>query len=98
MHRQGYFILQTTAYSLRDYQLRYGSGRLHLLDYDSTQATLTYRPAAGGRPLLSGHLGPDSVQLLVRPLPWRQLPLQQPEFHWATDSYQELLRQQWTRV
>lgn len=87
VHRQGYFILQTAADSLRDYQLSYGPGRLHLLDYDGTRATLRYRPAAGGRLLLAGRIGPDSLQLLVRPLDWRQLPLLQPAFHWTTDSY-----------
>ena len=88
VHRQGYFIVQTAADSLRDYQLSYGPGRLHLLDYDSTRYQLRYQPAPGGRLLLTGHLGgPDSVRLLVRPLAWRRLPLLQPEFHWTTDSY-----------
>jgi uncharacterized membrane protein YhaH (DUF805 family) len=86
VHRQGYFITQTADAQLQDYPLSYGPGRLHLRGYDGTRITLRYR-TAGPRLLLRGRWGPDSVFIEARTLPWRRLPLLQPEFHWTTDSY-----------
>lgn len=87
VHREGYFITQAADDTLRDYQLRYGPARLHLLDYDGARTTLAYQLRPDGRLHLHGRWGPDSLLLILRPLNWRRLPLLRPELHWTTDSY-----------
>ena len=90
IHRQGYLITQSATEQLHDYRLTYTAGGTVLLlrDSDGSLSRLVCTRAADGSWLqLRGTLGPDSVNLLTRPLAWQQLPLLQKGFHWTTDSY-----------
>jgi len=76
LHRQGYLITQAADGQVQDYKLTYAPGQLLLRDEAGRSSRLRYIATPAGLRLV-GALGADSVRWLVRPLPWRQLPLLQ---------------------
>jgi nitrogen fixation-related uncharacterized protein len=89
IHRQAYFIFQYDDDSMEDFKLDIDTVRnmLNLTDYDGNSFALAYKvdKASNSIEIKSIDLG---WIINSHPLPWKDLPLLQPLFHWTVDEIQ----------
>jgi len=90
IHRDGYLIFQYQDEQMEDYKLHLDSANntMELLSNNNERLILYYNfePQSQQLSLVSA----DSALFLnATSLPWRDLPVLQPLFHWTVDSVQE---------
>lgn len=91
VHRRGYFIVQTMDDKMQDYQFQYDLTRQQFsLEHTETLIAydLGYTALATGDLILSGNVEGRDLQLRLRPLDWKQLPLLKQDFSWTIDAIQ----------
>lgn len=88
VHRQDYFILQYNDDSMEDFHLKIDSTLNHfiLTNYDEKSIVIDYNYNENSKELslLSKELG---WEIQSTTIPWKELPLMQPLFHWTVDEY-----------
>lgn len=87
IHRQNYFIIQHLDESFDDFSLEINAQKhqLVLTDYDGEKIVFSYKysPVSRVLELRSAALG---LVIYSKSLPWQDLPLLQPLFHWTVDA------------
>ena len=88
IHRQNYFIFQYENDSMEDFSLEIKQNELILTDYEGEVITLeyTYSEDLKSLEIKSADFG---WTIYGKEIPWRELPLMQPLFHWTVDGITE---------
>ncbi len=89
VHRRNYFIIQTMDDKMVDYKITYAKGnKLVLNNYRTNDnSELVYSYYADSTMVLKGIINNNFVELTVKKINLRQLPLLQKEFNWTIDGY-----------
>ncbi len=88
VHRRGYFIVQYAQGNTQDYQFAYDDEQgLFELVHPQTQARsiLRYVLLPDGNLRLEGNFEGARIEVFLKQLAWRSLPLLQYEFNWTID-------------
>lgn len=87
IHRQNFFIFQFSDGNMEDYALQIDSVQhvFTLTNYDGAKVKLNYQLSADGQKLILENTDAN-IYLKAMALPWRDLPLLQPLFHWSVDG------------
>lgn len=89
VHRRGYFVVQTMDDEMQDYYFIIDKEEQQfLLEHTLTRNkyALTYKTLETGILLLEGAIEGRVVQIRLKELDWRDLPLLKKEFHWFIDN------------
>jgi len=87
IHRKSYFIFQYADDSMEDFYLesKPDQGRLDLLSYEGETIPVQYTYSDSTK-ILELHFENMGTTITSKALPWRDLPLLQPLFHWTVDG------------
>lgn len=87
IHRDNYFIFQYEDDTMEDFYLEVNEAKNQfvLTNYNSQKIRLHYKFADHSKTLTisSPELG---ISFYTKSLPWKQMPLLQPLFHWTVDE------------
>jgi hypothetical protein len=87
IHRHNYFILQYEDDTMEDFYLEINPAKNEfiLTNYDGAQIHVTYQFSKTTK-LLELHFSDLNFIVYSKALPWKNLPLLQPLFHWTVDE------------
>jgi hypothetical protein len=92
VHRRGYWVVQFPDERYQDYLFSYDKeqGLFELIHTETKQRSLlNYVRLEGGSLRLEGILDGEAVNIFLKKLNWRALPLLQYEFNWTVDALQQ---------
>lgn len=92
VHRRGYMIVQGMDDKMKDYALQVDVGAKRFLLNDprsGENSTLDYEAIDQGNMIVRGRVSGDSIEVKLRKIDLRSLPLLQSEFHWSIDPGSE---------
>lgn len=89
VHRQGYFIVQTDDDKMRDFVLRADLEREEMVLEDvarGREAFFLFSSHDGQLSGMHGYFEGDTLDLRLKPLDWRAMPLLRGDFSWTSDG------------
>lgn len=91
VHRRNYFIVQTMDDKMQDYKFQYNAEeQLFYLTHTGTlvEYPFRYQVTNTGDLILIGKLEGQSIEVRLKELNWRKMPLLAPNFSWTIDAIQ----------